>query len=58
MGDAGGNHPRVSCAAAPPRISPHDVAAVWLMVPGGTGVPAPVVAETRRTAGRIAAGRG
>ncbi|MFJ9007942.1 helix-turn-helix domain-containing protein [Streptomyces canus] len=52
--DAGDNDPRVSCVAAPLRISPHDVAAVWLMVPGGTGVAAPMVAATRRTAGRIA----
>ncbi|MFJ9007907.1 helix-turn-helix domain-containing protein [Streptomyces canus] len=52
--DAGGNDPRVSCLAAPLRISPHDVAALWLMVPGPAGVPEPVVAATRRTAGRIA----
>jgi IclR family transcriptional regulator, acetate operon repressor len=59
--DAGDVDPRVSCVAAPLRLSPRDVAAVWLMVPGGEGVPAPVVAATRRTAGRIASqlsGRG
>ena len=52
--DAGGAHPRVSCVAAPMRISPRDVAAVLLMVPGRGGVPASVVEATRRTAGRIA----
>lgn len=52
--DAGDVDRRVSCVAAPLRISPRDVAAVWLMVPGGSGVPAPLVAATRRTAGRIA----
>jgi hypothetical protein len=31
-----------------------DVGAVWLMVPGGGGVPEPAIAATRRTAGRIA----
>jgi DNA-binding IclR family transcriptional regulator len=54
--DAGAVHPEVSCVAAPLRLSPRDVAAVWLMVPGGAGVPAPIVAATRRTAGRIASG--
>jgi IclR family transcriptional regulator, acetate operon repressor len=52
--DAGGIDPRVSCVAAPVRLSPSDVAAVWLMVPSGDGIPLPVVAATRRTAGRIA----
>jgi IclR family transcriptional regulator, acetate operon repressor len=52
--DAGEVDPRVSCVAAPLRLSPRDVAAVWLMVPGGAGVPASAVAATRRTAGRIA----
>jgi IclR family transcriptional regulator, acetate operon repressor len=52
--DAGGVHPGISCAAAPLRLSPRDVAVVWLMVPGGAGVPEPVVAAARRTAGRIA----
>jgi DNA-binding IclR family transcriptional regulator len=52
--DAGGVDPRVSCVAAPLRLSPHDVAAVWLMVSGGAGVPEAAVAATRRTAGRIA----
>jgi IclR family transcriptional regulator, acetate operon repressor len=52
--DAGEVDPRVSCVAAPLRLSPRDVAAVWLMVPGGAGVPDSAVAATRRTAGRIA----
>ncbi len=52
--DAGVVHPGSSCAAAPMRLSPRDVAAVWLMVPAGAGVPEPVVAAVRRTAGRIA----
>jgi DNA-binding IclR family transcriptional regulator len=52
--DAGEVDPRVSCVAAPLRLSPRDVAVVWLMVPGGVGVPAGVVGATRRTAGRIA----
>jgi IclR family transcriptional regulator, acetate operon repressor len=52
--DAGGAHPGISCAAAPLRLSPRDVAVVWLMVPGGAGVPDPVLAAARRTAGRIA----
>lgn len=52
--DAGEVDRRVSCVAAPLRLSSRDVAVVWLMVPGGTGVPASTVAATRRTAGRIA----
>jgi IclR family transcriptional regulator, acetate operon repressor len=52
--DAGAVDPRVSCVAAPLRLSGGDVAAVWLMVPGRAGVPAPMVAATRRAAGRIA----
>jgi IclR family transcriptional regulator, acetate operon repressor len=52
--DAGRVDPRVSCAAAPLRLSRRDVAAVWLMVPGGAGVPAPLIAAIRHTAGRIA----
>lgn len=52
--DAGGGHPRISAAAAPLRISPRDVAAVLLMVPGRGGVAAPLVEATRRTAARIA----
>jgi IclR family transcriptional regulator, acetate operon repressor len=52
--DAGGVHPRVSCVAAPLKLSPQDVAAVALIVPGGAGVPSAYVAATRRTAGRIA----
>jgi len=53
--DAGGADPRISCVAAPLRLSTGDVGAVWLMVPGGAGVPSWMVAATRRTAGRIAA---
>jgi hypothetical protein len=53
--EAGRVHPEISCAAAPLRLSPRDVGAVWLMVPGGKGVPGPAVAATRRTVGRIAA---
>jgi IclR family transcriptional regulator, acetate operon repressor len=52
--DAGRVHPGISCAAAPLRLSPRDVAVVWLMLPGGAGVPDPVLAATRRTAGQIA----
>ena len=52
--DAGGVHPHISCVAAPLRLSRHDVGAVWAMVPGGLGVPAPLVDATRRAAGRIA----
>jgi DNA-binding IclR family transcriptional regulator len=52
--DAGAVDPRVSCVAAPLRLSPNDVAAVQLMVPGSGGVPSAFVAATRRTAGRIA----
>jgi IclR family transcriptional regulator, acetate operon repressor len=52
--DAGGVDRGVSCVAAPLRLSPRDVGAVWLMVPGGAGVPEPAVAAARRTAGRIA----
>ena len=52
--DAGGVDPRISCVAAPFRISSRDVAVVWLMVPGGRGVPAPTVAAARSAAGRIA----
>jgi len=52
--DAGGADRRISCVAAPFRLSPRDVGAVWLMVPGGAGVPASMVAATRRAAGRIA----
>jgi IclR family transcriptional regulator, acetate operon repressor len=54
--EAGTVDRRISCVASPLRLSPRDIAVVWLMVPGGAGVPAPVVAATRRTAGRIAAG--
>jgi IclR family transcriptional regulator, acetate operon repressor len=51
--DAGAVDRRVSCVAAPFRISPRDVAVVWLMVPGGAGVDASAVAATRSAAGRI-----
>jgi hypothetical protein len=52
--DAGGADPRVSCVAAPLRLSGHDTGAVWLMVPGGDGVADVAVTATRRTAGKIA----
>ncbi|WP_329458020.1 helix-turn-helix domain-containing protein [Streptomyces sp. NBC_01497] len=52
--DAGGVDPRVSCVAAPLRLSPSDTGAVSLMLPGGAGIPDPMVNATRRTAGRIA----
>jgi DNA-binding IclR family transcriptional regulator len=52
--EAGQVHPGISCAAAPLRLSPSEIGAVSLMVPGGAGVLEPVVAATRRTAGRIA----
>jgi IclR family transcriptional regulator, acetate operon repressor len=52
--DAGSVHPGISCAAAPFRLSPRDVGAVGLMIPGGVGVSDHALAATRRTAGRIA----
>lgn len=52
--DVGTVDRRINCVAAPLRLSSRDVAVVWLMAPGGMGVPAPVVAATRRAAGRIA----
>jgi DNA-binding IclR family transcriptional regulator len=52
--DAGAVHPGISCVAAPFRLSPRDVGAVGLMVPGGVGVSDLALAATRRTAGRIA----
>ena len=52
--DVGGVLPGVSCVAAPLRLSHGDVGAVWMIVPSGEGVPAPLVAAMRRTAGRIA----
>jgi IclR family transcriptional regulator, acetate operon repressor len=52
--DAGGTDPRVSCVAAPLRLSRHDTGAVWLMVPGGDGVADAAMTATRRTAGKIA----
>ena len=36
--EAGAVDRRISCVAAPFRISPHDVAVVWLMVPSGDPV--------------------
>jgi IclR family transcriptional regulator, acetate operon repressor len=53
--DTGGVDRRVGCVAAPLRISPTDVAAVALMLPGGRGIPQEAVAATRRAAGQIAA---
>ncbi|HEY6638710.1 MAG TPA: helix-turn-helix domain-containing protein [Solirubrobacterales bacterium] len=52
--DAGAVDRRISCVAAPFRISAQDVAVIFLMVPGGIGVPAPTVAAARSAAGRIA----
>lgn len=52
--DVGKVDPGISCAAVPLRLPSRDAAAVWLMVPGGSGVPAPLVAAVRRTTGRIA----
>ncbi len=52
--DAGGIHPDLSCVAAPMKVSSRDVAVVWLMVPGGAGVPEPAILATRRIAGVIA----
>ena len=46
--------PDVSCVAAPLRLPRGGVGAVWMMIPGGAPIPAPFVAATRRTAGRIA----
>ena len=53
--DPGGADPRMSCVSAPLRVPARDVVTVNLMVPGRTGVPAPMVDATRRTAERIAA---
>lgn len=53
--DAGDADPRISCVAAPLRLSPYDAGAIWLMVPGGDGVGDLAMTATRRTAGRIAA---
>jgi len=44
----------VSCVAAPLRLPHGGVGAVWMMIPGGANIPAPFIAATRRTAGRIA----
>lgn len=52
--DVGAVHPGISCVAAPLRLSPRDVGAVGLMVPGGVGVSDLALAATRRTADRIA----
>jgi len=52
--DVGGADARLSCAAAPLRISRDDVATVGVIVPGRSGVPAPLVEATRRTAAQIA----
>jgi IclR family acetate operon transcriptional repressor len=52
--DAGSVDPRVSCVAAPLRLSRSDTGAVLLMVPREDGLSDHVVGATRRTAGRIA----
>ena len=52
--DVGGVLPGVSCVAAPLRLPHGDVGAVWMIVPSREGVPEPLIAATRRTAGAIA----
>lgn len=52
--DAGGTDPALSCAAAPLRLSRRDVAAVWVITPGRTGITAETIAATRHTARSIA----
>ncbi|MBP2367535.1 helix-turn-helix domain-containing protein [Pseudonocardia parietis] len=52
--EAGTVDPRISCVAAPLRLSPVDVGVVGVMVPGNTGVRATAAAATRHAAGRIA----
>jgi len=52
--DVGVADRRISCVAAPLRLSRTDVGAVWLLLPGRAGVPASIFAATRRTAARIA----
>lgn len=51
--DAGRTHPKISCCAAPLRVTPTNIAVVWLMLPSGDGIPDAMVAAARRTAGRI-----
>jgi hypothetical protein len=46
--------PDVSCVAAPLRLAHGGVGAVWMMVPGGAPISAPIVAATSRVARRIA----
>jgi DNA-binding IclR family transcriptional regulator len=53
--EAGEVHPKVSCVAVPLRLPARKTAAVWLMVPGAAGVPAPLVVAAGRTAARITA---
>ncbi|GHJ37526.1 helix-turn-helix domain-containing protein [Streptomyces sp. TS71-3] len=53
--DLGHADPRVTCVAAPLRISARDVGAVWVMLPGAADVSDAVVGATWRTARRIAA---
>lgn len=52
--DAGTYDRRISTVAAPVRLSPHDFAFLWLIMPGGSGIPASIVAAARHAAGRIA----
>ncbi|MCF3961114.1 helix-turn-helix domain-containing protein [Streptomyces fuscigenes] len=52
--DIGDVDPRVSCVAAPLRLSRSDTGAVSLMLPREEGIADHVVRATRRTAGRIA----
>jgi len=51
--DGGAHDRRISTVAAPLRVSAHDVAHVWMIMPGGGGIPLAMVAATRNTAGRI-----
>jgi IclR family transcriptional regulator, acetate operon repressor len=52
--DTGAFDRRISSVAAPLRLSPQDLAVVWLILPAGTGIHASLAEATRRTAGRIA----
>lgn len=44
---------RISTVAAPLRLSPDDVAFVWVIMPGGSGIPLSVVGAARHTANRL-----
>ncbi|MCL2419992.1 MAG: helix-turn-helix domain-containing protein [Conexibacteraceae bacterium] len=53
--DAGAYDRRISSVAAPLRLSAQDFAFVWVITPGGSGIPASIVAATRHASDRIAA---